>query len=79
MFMSWFVSKSTIVAVFKTNIGNNNEAEAVLSNLRHMFPDSKVSIDLNDCDKVLRFEIPVTGIGQVMSVVKKSGFNCEVL
>lgn len=77
--MSWFVSKSTIVAVFKTNIGNNNEAEAVLSNLRHMFPDSKVSIDLNDCDKVLRFEIPVTGIGLVMSVVKKSGFHCEVL
>jgi hypothetical protein len=46
--------------------------------LRH-FPNSKINIDLDDCDKVLRVEGENLKTEKVMTLVKQKGFVCALL
>jgi hypothetical protein len=68
-----------MVEVFKTNVQEFAEAQKLLAVLRRHFPGSKINIDLDDCDKVLRVEGSNLPVEKVMTLVTGKGFVCSVL
>lgn len=65
------------IAVFKTDIKNNREAEIVTDAIQRQYPDSKPSIDLEDCDRVLRIERRNGNLNErlIIDIVKEAGFR----
>lgn len=55
------------------------EATKILAKLHALFPDAKATLDLTDCDRVLRIEGEVFSISEIVKVVSEAGFICEVL
>jgi hypothetical protein len=47
--------------------------------LRRHFPGTKINIDMDDCDKVLRVEGNNLRIEKLMTLVTEKGFLCTVL
>ncbi|SHJ11532.1 hypothetical protein [Pseudozobellia thermophila] len=47
---------STIVEIFKTNVGNQQLASKIVADLNQLYPEYRINFDLEDCDKVLRIE-----------------------
>jgi hypothetical protein len=68
-----------MVEVFKTNVQEFAEAQKLVAVLRRHFPGSKINIDLDDCDKVLRVEGSNLPVEKVMTLVTEKGFVCSVL
>jgi len=68
-----------MVEIFKTNVQEFSEAQNLVALLQGHFPDSKINIDLDDCDKVLRVEGTNLRIEKVMTLVTEKGFSCKVL
>ena len=68
-----------MIEVFKTNVENSADAEIVLGLLRHHFPKSRINFDLQDCDKILRLEGGNFCTTDIMMIVSKQGFLCQVL
>jgi hypothetical protein len=68
-----------MVEVFKTNVQEFAEAQRLVAVLRRHFPGSKINIDLDDCDKVLRVEGNNLRIEKVMTLVTEKGFVCTIL
>ncbi|TMI95843.1 MAG: hypothetical protein E6H08_05710 [Bacteroidetes bacterium] len=68
-----------MVEVFKTNVQKKTQSKMLLSILSETFPSFKINFDLSDCDKVLRVEGDNMEVLRIMMLVKKYGFNCEVL
>ncbi len=67
-----------MVEVFKTNVTRAIEAAELVALLQGYFPGSKVSFDLEDCDKVLRVEGRVVS-GKVSGLLSERGFECSIL
>ncbi len=42
------------VAVFRTDISDQETAQMVCAILSHCFPDYQINFDLEDCDRILR-------------------------
>ena len=68
-----------MVEVFKTNVQKFTEAQQLVALLRRHFPGTKINIDMDDCDKVLRVEGNNLRIEKLMTLVTKKGFLCTVL
>jgi hypothetical protein len=68
-----------MVEVFKTDISEIADAEQLIALLLHHFPGSKINVDLEDCDKVLRMEGNDIPAEKVMRLVNESGFYCGLL
>jgi len=68
-----------MVEVFKTNVEQSQMAEQLISTLRIRFPFSKINFDLEDCDKILRIEGNQICIQTIIELMKRRGFECEVL
>ena len=68
-----------MVEVFKTNVQKKAQSKMLLSILSEAFPSSKINFDLSDCDKVLRVEGDNLEALRIILLIKKNGFNCEVL
>ena len=68
-----------MVEVFKTNVQQTKQAEELISLLQQKFPESKINFDLDDCDKVLRIEGNDFVSGNVIQVLIKRGFMCNLL
>ncbi|XZF14927.1 hypothetical protein ACTHGU_02240 [Chitinophagaceae bacterium MMS25-I14] len=66
------------IEVFKTNVQDSFQAQQLISILLHHFPGSKVSIDMKDCDKVLRIEGACTA-DKTISLLQENGFSCTEL
>ena len=71
--------EETPVAVFKTNVRSSMDASYVLHHLMIEYPDSRVTIDLMDCDKVLRIEGNVVSPDEIKTHLKGFGYRCEEL
>ncbi|KAB2914395.1 MAG: hypothetical protein F9K23_14420 [Bacteroidetes bacterium] len=69
------------VEVFKTNINKIKDAKLVAKVLANVLPTCKINFDLEDCDRILRIEVVKGQINcrQVITLVQKNGFTCEVL
>ena len=68
-----------MVEVFKTNVQHREPAEQLASILCGRFAFSKISFDLEDCDKVLRVESKQICVETIIEVLSTHGFECEVL
>lgn len=68
-----------MVEVFKTNVQKEKEAELLLEKLQEQFPQYKINFDLADCDKILRVEGKQIQPQNIISIMEKSSYNCEVL
>jgi len=70
------------IEIFKTNIDTAATGTAVMRTLRRRFPALHASLDLDDCDRVLRVLAPPAGPppwAQVMALVRSLGVHIEVL
>jgi hypothetical protein len=68
-----------MIEVFKTNVEEIYQAKNLVDLLLQHFPGSKINFDLHDCDKILRVEGDNFATDQVMILVERNGFVCEVL
>lgn len=68
-----------MVEVFITNIQEPVQAEKILMFLENIFPELKINFDLDDCHKILRVEGAKINQDSIISIVKKSGYICEIL
>ena len=68
-----------MVEAFKTNVQKKAQSKMLLCVLSEAFPSVKVNLDLSDCDKVLRVEGDQMEASRIIRLVKKYGFNCEML
>ncbi len=68
-----------MIEVFKTNVEEVSDANKIVIMLLQHIPDSMINFDLEDCDKVLRIEGKNFIPQKVMTIVKKTGFMCDVL
>ena len=65
-----------MVEVFKTNVMKTAEADRLIDLLLQHFPGSRINIDLEDCDKVLRVEAKDPTPHRIIALVKEHGYHC---
>ncbi len=68
-----------MVKVFKTDIDTPNKARLIIDQLLQLHPAGRITIDLEDCDNVLRVETKQATNSDIINVVHKKGFECEIL
>ncbi|WP_128544297.1 hypothetical protein [Larkinella soli] len=68
-----------MVEVFKTNVGEKDQSKWLVGKLRRHFPESRINLDAEDCDRVLRVEAAEVRPEEVIELVTSSGFHCEIL
>ncbi|MCJ8208281.1 hypothetical protein MUY27_01085 [Mucilaginibacter sp. RS28] len=71
--------RTVTVEVWGTNISSARQAGTVIALLRSEFPECRISIDLEDCDKVLRIEGCDVAPAIVVNLVTGLGFLCRDL
>ncbi|WP_298714531.1 hypothetical protein [uncultured Chitinophaga sp.] len=68
-----------MIGIFKTNINTQKEKKLVIRALSGEFSVTMCTLDLEDCDKVLRVECLQMEEHQVISFVRDLGYQCAVL
>lgn len=69
-----------MIEVFKTNVTKKRAAKAIVEQLMELLPNASVNFDLEDCDRILRVDAEHKNFDkQVINVVTKTGFHCEIL
>jgi hypothetical protein len=68
-----------MVLVFKTNVNTLSKVKRITPKLNKLFPNSKWNFDLEDCDRILRFESDHNIRNEIIILMKLLGFECEVL
>jgi hypothetical protein len=69
------------VEIFKTNVNGKRNALYLVGEMNALFPGHKISIDLDDKDKVLRVENRKGKVrsSEVIKLLEQRNFRCEVL
>lgn len=69
-----------MIGIFRTNINTTQEKNRVIRALVSRFAVATCSVDIEDCDKVLRIISPQALAEQtIVDFVQQLGFNCAVL
>ncbi len=68
-----------LVEVFKTNVQEAQHAKLLVEMLLEHLPGGRINFDLEDCDKILRVQRHEIISAEIISLLNKQGFNCEVL
>jgi len=68
-----------MVKVFKTDIDTPKKARLIIDQLLQLHPKGRITVDLEDCDKVLRVKTKQATTSDIMDTVHNKGFECEVL
>lgn len=68
-----------MVLVFKTNVNTVSKVQQITPKLNRLFPNSKWNFDLEDCDRILRFESDNNIMKEIIILMKILGFECEAL
>lgn len=69
-----------MIEVFKTNVGDEATAEALKKSLHALLPLASVNFDLEDCDKILRVQIHLEKLQELVKVhLEEKNVYCEVL
>jgi hypothetical protein len=68
-----------MIEIFKTNIDKPWKADQMVAILQVHFSDCSVSIDLEDCDRILRVEGQLLSSETIKEIVVNEGFQCSVL
>jgi hypothetical protein len=68
-----------MIELFKTNVNDVNAKECLIRLLEPLFPNCRITIDMHDCDKVLRLEGLIVQPETVKQLVREEGFHCSEL
>ncbi|RZJ64559.1 MAG: hypothetical protein EOO50_15260 [Flavobacterium sp.] len=68
-----------MVEVFRTNVDCRTNAHDMILRLLSLHPNSGITFDLEDCDRILRIENATLDCGQIISLMEAHGFSCEIL
>ena len=68
-----------MVEVFKTNVEEDSQAEALIALLIQQLPDCEINFDLDDCDKILRIAGDYVKITHIERILNQEGFKCKCL
>ena len=68
-----------MVGIFRTNINTLQDKNTVINEITAHFGVAACSVDIEDCDRVLRIVSPQLGEDAVIAFVKRLGFYCDLL
>lgn len=68
-----------MIEVFKTNVKTKKQAQQLARLLNENFGYENINFDLDDSDKILRIKAPEILSCDVVGVLKREHFECEVL
>lgn len=68
-----------MIGIFKTNISTPQDKNTVVSAIAGHFRSDACTVDLEDCDKVLRVIAQQLEEEQVISFVQNMGYDCSPL
>ena len=68
-----------MVGIFRTNINTLQDKNTVINEITTHFGVVACSVDIEDCDRVLRIVSPQLGEEAVIAFVKRLGFYCDLL
>jgi hypothetical protein len=70
-----------MVEVFATNVSNKKDAEKLVAALSKHFPDYRINMDLEDCDKILRVQGDKRSVctEEVIKLVKNEAYEIKPL
>jgi len=70
-----------MIGIFRTNISTSQDKNDVIDAIRASFSVSACSIDMEDCDKVLRIVPTHQAIEEniIIKFVQRMGYQCTVL
>ena len=68
-----------MVEVFKTNVWQKKDAGPLIKGLSARLPGHKISIDIEDCDKVLRVEGETIHAEKIIGLLEQEGFKCAIM
>lgn len=68
-----------MVEVFKTNVAKESQGKAIVSSLNQLFPNVRITFDLDDCDNILRVEATTLDPNAIINHLHSNGFECEPL
>ena len=70
-----------MIEIFRTNISDSATAQRIIADLLTRRPELDVSIDLDDCDRVLRIVSPLETIDpkEVIGLVEETGHEARIL
>lgn len=63
-----------IVQVFKTNVTDVKASQLLVKQLLNVIPESRVSFDLEDCDRVLRIKAKAIMSQNVIEILNANGY-----
>jgi hypothetical protein len=70
-----------MIGIFKTNINTDLDKLKVISAIHQEFPIQACTVDIEDCDKVLRVvgqDCPVNE-GAIIFLLQRMGYQCDIL
>jgi len=67
------------IGVFKTNIGKRQEANRVCNQLKIDGLVSRATVDLSDCDRILRTVSSCINTAEIILAVQSMGYSIEEL
>jgi hypothetical protein len=67
------------VKIFSTDIENRTQVNDIRVVICSLFPHNIVTVDLEDCDQVLRVEGNIPSSEYMISLLSKLGFRCQEL
>ena len=68
-----------MIELFKTNVNDVSAKDCVIRLLEQFFPGCRITIDMHDCDKVLRLEGINVQPETVKQLVREKGYHCSEL
>ena len=68
-----------MVEVFVTNVEEETHANRLVSVLSESLPNSRITFDLEDCDRILRVEGNDISPCSIISMIESHGWSCRVL
>lgn len=70
-----------MVEVFKTDVGDQRQANRLIDLIRNAFPEYEVNFDLEDCDRILRVKSNTRLIlaDPLILLLRKAGYHAAVL
>ena len=68
-----------MIGVYKTNVGDPFQANAIRESLMDQYVDLRINFDLEDCDRILRVEGERFCEDEIIDSVNSLGFECSIL
>jgi len=65
-----------MISIFKTSIGSKEELRRIAPFLNTLVADIRWTVDIDDCDRIMRVESGVDRADQIGLVLSSHGFLC---